>query len=88
MARERRPTNSWPSWFHAPNGDSAVFETLADVPPGWTRQKHTPYVASGPLSVNKEDVISQLVDRGIEIDPTWGAAQLQKVLDNDRSSSR
>lgn len=25
----------WPAWFYGPNGEAAVFERPADVPPGW-----------------------------------------------------
>lgn len=89
MARERRPANSWPAWFHAPNGDSAIYQDQASVPNGWSRKKQTPFIASPALSVDAEDTKKQLFDLGVWIDPRWGAAHLKKVLDEyDRSSPR
>lgn len=87
MARERRIGNQWPAWFYAPDGDAAIYQTQQDVPEGWHRKKFIPYGAPAALSIDKDDTIRQLQLLGVEINPCWGAAQLQKVL-NDRSTSR
>jgi hypothetical protein len=77
----------WPCWFHGPDGHSAVFNSPAEVPTGWTRHKPAQFTAASPLQVDEEAVKAKLIELGVEIDPTWGRAHLQKVL-NDRSPSR
>lgn len=27
--------NSWPAWYHGPNGQSEIFDRAEDVPEGW-----------------------------------------------------
>lgn len=83
MARDRRPTNVFPAWFHAPNGDSAVFQLQEDVPEGWSRKRQSAYEAPTPLAVDKESVLARLCALNIFIDPRWGVAHLKKVLDEN-----
>lgn len=79
--RERLPKISWPAWFHAPDGDSAIFHSEEEVPDGWTRQKQSEYEAPQPRAIDKDAVVARLKELGVFIDPRWGAAHLKKVLD-------
>lgn len=83
MARTRLPKESWPGWFHAPNGDSAIFSKEEEVPEGWSRQRQSAYEAPTPLAVDKESVLARLRALNIFVDPCWGVAHLQKVLDEN-----
>lgn len=78
---------NWPAWYHSPNGDSQVFERIQDVPYGWTKSPPVVFEHSDPLVVDEDVVRQKLTELGVDIDPTWGRAHLQKVLD-DRSPSR
>ncbi len=80
MARERRPKISWPSWYHAPNGDSGIFHREEDVPDGWTRKKQSEYNAPTTQPIDKEATIARLEQLGVLVDPRWGKAHLKKVL--------
>lgn len=83
MARDRHPAIVWPAWFHAPNGDSAIFQLQEDVPEGWSRKRQSAYEAPTPLAVDKEATLARLMKLGVLIDPRWGSAQLKKVLDEN-----
>lgn len=88
MARERRipgavPKESWPAWFHAPNGDSAIFQTRSEVPDGWTRKKQSEYNAPTAVAIDKDATIARLKQLKIFVDPRWGAAKLKKVLEEN-----
>lgn len=86
MRRSRQVIDrSWPGWRYGPNGESAIFQCEADVPEGWTRKAGIPEeVFSRPTSavLNRDDLIEELLAKGIDIGPTWGVAQMKKVLDS------
>lgn len=71
----------WPAWFHAPNGDSAIFQTVDEVPDGWTREKQSEYNAPTVRHIDREATVARLQELGIFIDPRWSLAHLQKVLE-------
>lgn len=79
----RVPKDVWPSWRHGPNGESAIFQREEDVPYGWTKKKHQEFEPVAPIAIDYEAVKSELIKRGIEIDPRWGNAHLKKVLDEN-----
>lgn len=83
----RRPKidRSWPAWrFNPITGDGEVFQCEEDVPEGWTGApveleifEHTTFE---PL--DQEAILAALIDKGVDIDPTWGVAHMKKVLDS------
>lgn len=77
----RPPKVSWPSWYHAPNGDSAIFESEEEVPDGWTRKPQSLYEAPTVVPIDREATIARLQQLDIFIDPRWGSAKLKKVLE-------
>ncbi len=64
-----------------------IYKSQDEVPEGWSRKKPEEYRAPQPPSYDKADLVQQLQDLDVIIDPRWGVAQLKKVLD-DRSTSR
>ena len=81
MQRRRRNSIEWPAWRFSPDGESQLFEKAEDVPEGWTSKLPSAiYETSEQVSVDKEKVIKQLEEYGVELDPRWGAAKLQEVL--------
>lgn len=81
MARVRREPAKWPGWRYGPFGEKAIFNSEAEVPHGWTRKPGELYVAPPSTMLDRENIIGQLETKGIEIDPTWGTAHMQKMLD-------
>lgn len=77
----------WPHWFYGPDGQAEIFNSRAEVPHGWTKAPAKLFEPVDPLQVDEEDVRAKLEKLGVKIDPTWGKAHLQKVLD-DSSSTR
>lgn len=88
MARKPRQTEFWPCWFYNQKGEGKIFNSAAEIPEGYFRKKPLPYTPVPPLQVNREVVIAELIERGVPIDPRWGSAHLQKVLDSDQRTSR
>ena len=81
MRRRRRNMIEWPAWRFSPDGESQLFEKAEDVPEGWTSKPPAViYEAPEQTQVDKESVIKQLEDFGVQVDPRWGAAKLQEVL--------
>lgn len=78
----------WPDLRYSPSGEVKLFYSAEEVPDGWTTKAQIEYKSLPTVVLNKEELIEELINRGIEIDPTWGNAQLKKVLDNDISSTR
>lgn len=89
MRRSReKPDTSWPSWRYGPYGESAIFQRESDVPFGWTKKVGEVYVPPANFSLDKEDLIRQLLDKGIKLNPTWGSAHMKRILDGDISPTR
>lgn len=66
-----------------------MFAAESFVPYGWTKKPGEPFIPPpSPIIHDKADLLSQLVAKGIEVNPTWGTAQLKKVLDGDSSTTR
>jgi hypothetical protein len=88
MRRSRNKIDrSWPSWRYSPSGEGKIFQSEAEVPIGWTKKPGEVYVpTAGPLRLNKDELISQLKAKGIDINPIWGSAQLKKVLDGSSTT--
>lgn len=71
----------WPDLRYGPKGECKLFDRPEDVPHGWTRRPDQPYeVPELPVRATKEELIQKLQDKGIDINPIWGIAHLQKVL--------
>lgn len=82
MRRRRRNMIEWPAWRFSPDGESQLFEKAEDVPEGWT-SKPPSVIYEAPAQsakINKEDVIKQLQDFSVDIDPRWGLAKMKEVL--------
>ncbi len=81
MRRRRRNQIEWPAWRYSPDGESKLFETAEEVPEGWTAKPPSViYEAQEQAPIDKEIVIKQLEEFGVNIDPRWGAAKLREVL--------
>ncbi len=73
----------WPDLRYGPNGECKLFYAPEDVPHGWRQRPDQPYVVEhAPIALTKEELIEQLQNKGVEIDPRWGLAHLKKVLDS------
>jgi hypothetical protein len=81
--RERLIDSDWPCWFFSPNGDSAIFQSASEVPPGWTNHKEEVYEVPSPQCHDSDDLRAQLSARGIEPLGFWSDAYMKELLDND-----
>lgn len=88
--RKLQPDWRWPSWRYGPGGQSAIYQCEADVPEGWTRKPdEAPEVFMArpePVRLDRAVLIDELHRYDIEINPTWGVAQMKKVLDDVHST--
>ena len=83
-----KPFAEWPRWYHGPDGQSEIFNSLAEVPYGWVKNKPPEFVPTPPPeAIDRDTIIARLTELGVEINPIWGDAHLKKVLD-DRSPPR
>ena len=83
MAR-RRIRVEWPCWYFGPDGEKKLCDGINDVPSGWKNRPQPAYEAPEQrVFLEFDDLVKQLTDRGIKIDPRWGRAKLQEVLEND-----
>ncbi len=87
MARRSRDStfSGWPSWRYGPFGESAIFNSEAEVPYGWTKKAGEVYVPPESAFPDEATLVSQLEAQGITIDPTWGIAHMKRILDGDIS---
>lgn len=84
----RRIQVEWPCWYHSPDGETKMFNSIQEVPSGWTRKPQQQYVAPEPKALlDFDEIIQQLKELGVHIDPRWGRAKLKEVLD-DHCTSR
>lgn len=84
MRRNRRVVVEWPCWYFGPDGDKKLCNGINDVPSGWQKKPQQTYEPPEPkVFLEFDDLIEQLNARGVQIDPRWGRAKLQEVLDND-----
>lgn len=88
MARKARGVVEFPAWRYGPNGEAEIFNAETEVPFGWTKQPGQVFVPrEGTARHDRADLIKQLEEAGITVNPTWSAAHMKKVLD-DSSTSR
>lgn len=83
-SHQPRPNDEWPGWMYSPDGESAIFECAEDVPEGWTQklgEGFTPFVPTASVPLDADMLRDELIAKGIEIDYTWSAAHMQKVLE-------
>ena len=86
MRRSRTPIDrSWPRWMYSPTGEGQIFQKESDVPEGWVRKIGDVYVKSGPVVYDYDDLVRQLNEKNIEINPIWGLAHMKRILDGDVS---
>lgn len=72
----------WPDLrYNLATGECKLFFKPEDVPRGWVTHKATRFTTTEPTLFNREDLIKQLIAKGVSIDPKWGTAHLKKVLD-------
>lgn len=88
MPRINRDPNRlfWPSWWYNPDGEGQVFNSLEEVPDGWTRRQtgQTKKTESRPTQVlDREELKSKLTEMGVEINPMWGNAHMKRIIDGD-----
>ena len=77
----------WPDLRYGPNGEEKLFYAAHEVPEGWTTKPDPGYVPPDQPEHDRDALVAKLQANGIEINPIWGKAHMQKVLD-DFSSSR
>lgn len=88
MARRPRvePGPIWPAWFYGPTeGEQGVFHKQDDVPQGWSRKRGEPdpiFERPATQVLNKEELWAKLAELGVDTVPTWGNAQMKKVIDD------
>lgn len=82
---------AWPSWAYGPNGESAIFESEAEIPKGWTtdRKAKTKAPAPAPAApapkkvaepvVTAEDGAPEVDAAGIAWNPDLHAATKSKT---------
>jgi hypothetical protein len=75
----------WPDLRYGPNGECQLFFSEAEVPEGWTKNKDDKYEVNDTKPPSKDELVKALQDRGIQVNPIWGIAHLQKVLDDNDS---
>lgn len=84
MRKRKEVGPFWPAWFYSPvNEDCGIFSSEDLVPEGWTRKRGEPEpeIEVHPTEIlDKSKLIAELLERGIDIDPTWGNAHMKKVL--------
>lgn len=81
MARRRIvPSIVWPSWRYGPNGESAIFQSAAEVPSGWTRKPEEAYETPQPIHHDRHQLIADLTARGIVVKGHWSAAHMKDLL--------
>lgn len=90
--RKEVPDWQWPSWRYGPGGQAAIFQKAEDVPWDWTKKPgdapEVPRVNVAPPALNRDALINQLIQIGIDIDPQWGMAHMKRIIDGDVSSTR
>lgn len=78
----------WPSWRYGPNGEKGIFECAEDVPVGWTAKVGVPepvLEVAPTIILDKDALIAELTERGIEVNPLWGNAHMKRIIDGDIS---
>lgn len=81
--RSRRKFSEWPAWWYGPDGQSAIFNGPEEVPVDWVDSPTKKYEPPEPVEeLCEETLIKELKKRGIEVDPKWGKAKLNEVLNN------
>lgn len=87
MRKKKEVGPIWPSWFYGPNGEKGVFEKPEDVPVGWVRKLGVPereLEVRTTTILDRDILIAELLQLGIDINHTWGNAHMKKVI-NDAS---
>lgn len=85
MRRPKRPPVNWPSWRYGPDGESAIFQCLEDVPFGWTRKPgdiEEPHIEKPLFRLDRDDLFKQLQDAGIIASSKWSTAYIKELVDN------
>lgn len=80
-----KPDTTWPQWMHSPSGESRVFEKFEDVPEGWINSVGEVYEKPLPVIYDYDELVRQLTEKNIEINPIWGTGHLKRILDGDIS---
>lgn len=92
MRRKAQPKGPiWPSWRYGPDGKSGVFESELDVPDGWGLKpgEFPPPKEDKPtIFLDRAELVIELQQRNIDIDPTWGVAHMKRIIDGDSSTAR
>jgi len=89
-AKEKRETKKapWPDLrYNIATGEAKLFFKPEEVPKGWVKKQAIQFKKKPQIVHNKQGIINELLSRGVFVDPKWGTAHLQKVL-NDLSSPR
>lgn len=80
-------SNQWPAWMYGPNGEASVFNSAEEVPFGYTHRPGELFIPPPPTGLDRDALLAEAEEKGIEVHPAWGNAHLRKVLDNDGSTS-
>lgn len=90
--RPTKPPSEWPSWCYGPNdGDAKIVNSEEEIPIGWycnIRPKELDISHLPVELLDHDELVSELIKRGISIDPTWGNAHMKRIIDSDISPAR
>ena len=90
-AKERRLAKlvKWPDVRYNPEtGESKLFYSAHEVPFGWLDKPLKKVPANVGTELDRDDLVRQLEERGIEIDHTWCNAHMKRILAGDISPDR
>jgi len=77
----------WPDLrYNIVTGEAKLFFKPEDVPKGWVAKPKNKFKPEPMKTYDKEKLIQELISFGVIVDPKWGSAHLNKVL-NDISQS-
>lgn len=82
--KHNKPLTSkdWPSWRYGPNGEAQIFQNLGQVPYGWTRKPCEKFeAAGGPVCYDRQTLIDQLRDKGINPLGHWSVRYMKELID-------
>jgi hypothetical protein len=93
-SRAKRPADRvktmWPDLrYHPVTGEAKLFHKEEDVPDDWLNKAGDRKVLhTAPVELNRDELITKLKERGIEINPIWGNGHMKRILDGDSGPTR
>lgn len=81
---EGRP--QFPGWRWGPHGEKQLFQTAAEVPPGWRNRPFPSEQLLGPEEgrrLNRDELKSALREKGVKLDPRWTVTKMEQLLNTE-----